>query len=300
MSKLSLDTTDTADTVDRVSSTNNTKVQDSFTQFPSTVSTQFSHLVAQVKAYELTGKDGREAKRRKLFPHARDELSIVNDSLEILSSFKYATLDRLVRTQIQEQALQVLRNKNAFWPYLFDTRVVSTFDENGIFQANHINVRSRPEFTTMLHHELGRDTMFCFMASEQLEPVVIVVVLRKSEGKIINLQIHDMEELGVAIQQFKVKYGLGMESYAYTSYEERARLQQHSRHFHLKIRIPTAMYLEIFPMMRTVGRTREQIQNVIPAMEPFNYKFNKQAMGSWQSVKDSMLKDTYTAILSSI
>ena len=126
------------------------------------------------------------------------------------------------------------------------------------------------------------------------------MVLRKGEGKILNLGIQDMHTLDVAIQQFKCKYGLERESYAYTPYQERARLQQHSRHFHLKIRIPTAMYLQIFPMMCTIGRTRAQVQDIIADMEPLNYKFNKQVVGSWQSVKDSMLKDTYTAILTSI
>ena len=168
MSKLSLDTTDTADTIDRVSSTDNTKVQDSFTQFPSSVTTQFSHLLAQVKACEPAAKHKSENKKRKLSHNESGGVDIVNESLEILSSFKYVPLDRVVRAKIQDQAIEILRRKNVFWPYLMDTRVVSTFDTHGNFQANHINIRSRPEFTTMLHHELGPDSMICFMASEQL------------------------------------------------------------------------------------------------------------------------------------
>ena len=280
--------------------THQAEEQNSLTQFSGTVTAQFSHLLAQVKACEPPEKEERESKRRKLSLDTNGGVEIVNDSLEISSSLKYTMLDRLVRSRIQEEAVEVLRNKNPFWPYLFDTRVVSTFDAHGTFQANHVNIRSRPEFTTMIHHEFGPDTMFCFMASEQLEPIVIVVVLKKGEGKIINLGMQDMDVLNVAIQQFKCKYGLQNESYAYTCYGERARLQQHSRHFHLKIRIPTAMYLQIFPMMSTIGRTRAQIQDMIPGMEPLNYKFNKQEVVSWESVKEFILKDTYTAILTSI
>jgi len=107
----------------------------------------------------------------------------------------------------------------------------------------------------MLHHEYAPITMICFMASEQLEPLMIVVVLHKDTGKLVNLGLEQVKYLNLtAIDQFKAKYGLSAESYAYTTFQHRNALKQHSRHFHLKIRIPTAMYsVKYFPMLQTLG-----------------------------------------------
>ena len=129
---------------------------------------------------------------------------------------------------------------------------------------------------------------------------MIVVVLHKDTGKLVNLGLEQIEYLKVAIDQFKTKYGLSEESYAYTTFEHRNALKQHSRHFHLKIRIPTAMYLKYFPMLQTLGTTRDAIRELHNNLEPLGYKFSKQPTCTWEQVKELMLGDAYRGILESL
>jgi hypothetical protein len=235
------------------------------------------------------------AKKQKL-----ETPELVNKALQIRSDLRTVCLSKDAKNQIQVQALRILTERNPFWQHMLDVRVVTTYDLQGQPIANHINMRCRPEFTTLLHHEYAPNIMICFMASEQLEPLMIVIVLHKDTGKLINLGLEQIEYLKTAIDQFKTKYGLSGESYAYTTFQHRNALKQHSRHFHLKIRIPTAMYLKYFPMLQTLGTTRDAIQKLQNDLEPLAYKFTRQPTGTWEQVKELMLADTYQTILDSL
>ena len=242
------------------------------------------------------------AKKQKVHESActHEPRELINEQLQIRSDLRTVVLSKEAKNQIQLSALNILSKRNAFWQHMMDVRVVTTYDLNGNPTANHINMRCRPEFTTMLHHEYAPAIMICFMASEQLEPLVIVVILHKDTGKLINLGLEQIEYLKTAIDQFKTKYGLSGESYAYTTFQHRNALKQHSRHFHLKIRIPTAMYLKYFPMLQTLGTTRDAIQKLQNDLEPLAYKFTRQPTGTWEQVKELMLADTYQTILDSL
>jgi len=227
----------------------------------------------------------------------KQKVVYVHEDLSIVPAFKHVPLHGVARTTATQQAIKILHNQDALGLHLLDVRVVSTYDANRALIANHINVRCKPEFTTMLHHERGQEVIYCFMASEQLEPIVIVTAIHASKGKLLVLTLEYLKELEVAIEQFKVRFGLSGESYAYTRFEARQALQQHSQHFHLKIRIPSTMYLQVFPMMQVLGRTRPDVQRIAGKFEPFNFKFNAQATQPWLAVKDLILQDVYEDIL---
>ena len=227
----------------------------------------------------------------------KQKVVYVSEHLEIVPAWKHVPLKGAARVSAAEQAIHILQTQDALAVHLLDVRVVSTYDTNRALVANHINVRCKPEFTTLLHHERGQEVLYCFMASEQLEPIVIVTAIHASKGKLSVLTLEYLQELEVAIAQFKTRFGLNGESYAYTAFEARQALQQHSQHFHLKIRIPSAMYLQVFPMMQVLGRTRPEVQQIAAKFEPFNFKFNSQHTQPWLAAKDLILQDVYEDIL---
>ena len=204
------------------------------------------------------------------------------------------------RAVAAEQAIYSLRQKNPYLPHLMDVRIVSTFDEKGVFQKNHVNIRSKPAFVSMIHHEKSQDVMFCFMASDQLETMVIIVPVHAESGKLLDLTLEQLQQLDVAIRQFKSLHKIDKETYAYTPSDQRSRCQQHSRHFHLKMRIPTAMYMQCFPLVRVLGLTRSALQLMQQSVEPLAYKFLKQETKPWDEVREIILKDSYISILQSI
>jgi hypothetical protein len=224
----------------------------------------------------------------------------VSPSLQLHAPFSTTPMGQQARALAGEQAALILRGQDPFLPHLMDVRVVSTFDENGNFQGNHVNIRSKPAFTNMIHHERSQNSMFCFMASDQLEPMLIAVVVHVDSGRVHDLTLEQLEHLEVAIRQLKSAHGFLNESYAYTPSEQRSRFQQHSRHFHLKIRIPTQMYMQCFPFVRVLGLTRNALQQMQRTFEPLEYKFAKQETKPWDEVREMILKDAYVSILNSI
>lgn len=237
------------------------------------------------------------SKKRKV---DQEEFQYVNARLEIVPTVIETFMNKSTRMIATRQAVDIMAKKNAFWPYLMDIRVVSTYDINGSLLKNHINVRCRSEFTTLLHHEVHNDVMVCFMISEQLEPLIIVVVLHKTHGKLINLDLTQLDILYTCVNNFKQKYGISGESYAYTPFEAREKLQQHSHHFHLKMRISTVMYLQCFPFLKTIAFSRTDLAQLQFELEPFTYKFSQQSTSTWLEIRALILKDIYTNILESI
>jgi len=136
--------------------------------------------------------------------------------------------------------------------------------------------------------------MFCFMASDQLEPMIIAVVVHAESGRVEDLTLEQLQNLEGAIRQLKSNHTLQNESYAYTPSEQRSRCQhsrQHSRHFHLKIRIPDEMYMKCFPLVRVLEPTRGALQQLVGSCEPMAYKFAKQPTKPWDEVREMILKD---------
>ena len=184
---------------------------------------------------------------------------------------------------------------------ILDVRIITTrrVEAGAETLSNHVNLRVHASFATMLHHERALDgdeeLMFCFMASEQLEPLVVVVAVHARLGKLETLSLQQLQLLEAAIKQFKCRFRLDGESYAYTCLKERLGASCHSRHFHLKIRIPTEMYLRVFPAMQVLGGNLACKRNVLNPFkerwEPLAYKFSAQSMFPWDLTRLLVLSD---------
>jgi hypothetical protein len=92
-------------------------------------------------------------------------------------------------------------------------------------------------------HAAADELLFCFLASDQLEPIVVLVAVHPELGRLEQLAPAHVPALETDIQQFKTRFGLKDETYAYTCLSDRrAASSGHSRHFHLKIRIKCRGY----------------------------------------------------------
>ena len=107
---------------------------------------------------------------------AAENNSIVSSTLEIVDLFKTTQLSSADRQRAASEARAIVRNKDKLLEKILDVRIITTQKE-GIMH-NHVNLRISNEYVTMVHHERAHidshDIMFCFMASYELEPVVVV------------------------------------------------------------------------------------------------------------------------------
>jgi hypothetical protein len=110
---------------------------------------------------------------------AVDNDSVVSSTLEFVGLFKTNQLSSADRQSAACEACAIVCQKDRLLEKILDVRIITTKKE-GIMQ-NHVNLRVSNEYSTMVHHESAlidsNDIMFCFMASYELEPVVVVVVL---------------------------------------------------------------------------------------------------------------------------
>ena len=225
---------------------------------------------------------------------------LVSDNLQLLPAFRHADLSPSGRRAAQAQAVAVIRAADPLLAQLLDVRVITTRRSSAAEPAltNHVNLRVATPYATMVHHEraLNNELMFCFMASEQLEPIAVLVVVHREHGRVERLEPAHLPVLETAINQFKTRFGLQNETYAYTCLKDRlAAASCHSRHFHLKIRIPTEMYLRVFPATQVLGDNHACQRNVLQAFqqrwEPLAYKFQMQDLFPWSIVRLLILSD---------
>jgi hypothetical protein len=178
---------------------------------------------------------------------------LVSDALQLLPAFRNTDLTPAGRRAAAAQAAAVVRAADPLLARILDVRVITTRRESTEDDiTNHVNMCVASSYATMLHHERvgsgASELLFCFMASEQLEPPVVLVVLDRETGRLDRLQPAHVPLLDAALTQFKTRFGLKDESYAYTCHSDRlASASSHSPHFHLKILVPTEMYLHALP-----------------------------------------------------
>ena len=125
----------------------------------------------------------------------------------------------------------------------------------------------------------------------------MVVVVHSEFGRLQNITDIQLEWLELAIRQLKVRYKLEGETYAYTAVKDRLAGSWHSRHFHLKIRIPTEMYMDLFPAMHVLARKRHLLEPFKEKWEPVFYKFEGQQTESWRDVKRKIQTDIGTVLI---
>jgi hypothetical protein len=222
---------------------------------------------------------------------------MVSSSLVLNEPHDTENLSAVAKQRAVAEARSIVHSVDKVLEKMLEVRVISTHRDGKIH--NHVNLRIASEFSTMVHHERAQsvfeDVMFCFMASNELEPVVVVVLLHGDEGRVVKLGIQHFVLLETALNQFRIKFGLKGETYSYTTLKARLGCSWHSRHFHLKIRVPTEMYLRVFPAMQVLGSNHACKRNVLDAYkhmwEPLKYKFDLKTQQTWAKTRQVVLQD---------
>lgn len=229
---------------------------------------------------------------------------MVSSRLTLVSPYERAELLPAARQRAQAEARAVVRSVDKLLEKILDVRIITTWEAEeapaaGPAPHNHVNLRVSNEFQTMISHERGlagdREVLFCFMASSELEPVVTLVVVDADAGRLVRLARAHFELLETVLREFRVRFGLAGESYSYTPLQTRLGCSWHSRHFHLKIRIPTEMYLRAFPAMQVLGGNlacrRSLLEPFKHMWEPVQFKFQLKEHQPWARVRADVLAD---------
>lgn len=166
-------------------------------------------------------------------------------------------------------------------------------------RRNFINMIVRKDYISLLHLEVFDGQHYCFFMSDKLEPFVIITVVDPVRGKLHRLTQTQVGHLDRAVANFRQRFGVTGETYHYTGLEERNDTETfvrggganrankaHSAHFHLKMRIGTAMMTRYLPVlgMFDFGRVREQV-------EPVRYNYSRQT-ASWGETLDAIKRDS--------
>ena len=137
-----------------------------------------------------------------------------------------------------------------------------------------------------------------FHLSDKMEPYAIACVLHPDRGPLTRLTRAQVADLAEALAQLRVRLGLQGETYHYTPLAEReateafvrgggaaVRAKAHSRDFHLKIRVPTALCTTTIVALQLVDfaavRTR---------IEPVQYQYARETL-DWDQVHALLLAD---------
>lgn len=244
-------------------------------------------------------------KRRRCTEGAGDDHgSMVSSALRLVGPFEHEELSPAARQRAQGEARAAVRRVDKLLEKMLDVRIITTHRETdaGPVLHNHVNLRVAHEYSSMIHHEratvLGHgEVMFCFMASCELEPVVVLVLLEGDSGRMVHLTRAHFDLLETALHQFRLRFGLKGETYSYTPLQARLGCSWHSRHFHIKIRIPTEMYLRIFPAMQVLGANHACKRSVLEPYkrmwEPVQYKFQLKEQQPWESIREVVLTDVH-------
>ena len=237
-------------------------------------------------------------------------MQFISKNLTFKAEYLFHPLSQQDRRLAAQEARAVVANSNACFSQLLDINVISipfatghaTGDKN--MYENKIVLRCRPDFASMIFHEHAierihteqkepEEYLFCFMLSDKIEPVVTVVVIDSKKGKLLMITESQVEQLQVALTQFRIQFGLVGELYSYTSTEERTANALHSRHFHLRVRIPSVMYFKYFPAVQTLHRVKTSFDAFVKEWEPLTHNFSLHRFNTWHEVRQDILRDIY-------
>lgn len=261
-----------------------------------------SNLQDLIDSLTAVAAEPAGGKRRRVEAPREEHECMVSSALRLVGAFENEELSPAARQRAQEEARAAVRRVDKLLEKILDVRIITTRRETstGIVLHNHVNLRVAHEFSSMVHHERAAvpghgEVMFCFMTSCELEPVVVLVVLEGDSGRLVKITRPHFDLLETALRQFCLRFKLQGETYSYTPLTARLACSWHSRHFHLKIRIPTEMYLRIFPAMQVLGDNhackRSMLELYKNMWEPIQYKFQLKAQQPWESIREEVLSD---------
>lgn len=222
---------------------------------------------------------------------------LVSESVELLPHLVKCNLTPNQQYTIKNQALQRLGEQDPMLRHIMEIKVVTNQ------RRNFINISIRKDYLPLIHMERIDSVYYCFFMSDKLEPFIIVTAVHPEFGKLERLTRKHVDDLSSAVHTFKTRFGIKDETYHYTGLDERMETEEfvsgggtsrenkaHSAHFHLKIRIATAMYLDRLLVCRMFDFNR--IRNTI---EPVRYNYNRTC-ASWQEVHQAMIADAVPSL----
>ena len=144
--------------------------------------------------------------------------------------------------------------------------------------------------------------------SDKLEPFIIICVISPLHGRLHRLTLSQIAYLKEVIMEFKAKFGINNETYHYTPLEEReetdrfvysggatSKSKSHSSHFHLKMRISSAMYKDVVKILHFIdlNRARYEIEPVGHSFTRATNTYRETMMLITKDASDKMDNDVY-------
>lgn len=229
---------------------------------------------------------------------------LINSDLTFEKDHLFRSLTSDERRDAAKIARSYIATKDCLFSHLVDINVISILNSNNTLE-NKIVLRCRPDYVSMIYHERAlpiavdgkvssaSECMFCFMLSEKFEPVVTIVVVDASQGKLHQITESHVDQLEIALGQFRASFGISGEMFSYTSEIERNTNTLHSRHWHLRMRIPSEMYMKFFPCIQVLGRSRKALNEYVTQWEPLSHNFALNELTMWFETKQAILRDIY-------
>lgn len=216
----------------------------------------------------------------------------VTENIELVPSLKTGFIQRRTQDEIKQEAIDRLAMVDPLFKHVLEIKIVTNP------RRNFINVMIKKEYLPLVFFERHGSVYFCFFLSDKLEPFAIITALHVDNGRLIKLNKDQLDNLTTAVNNFKKKFGITMESYHYTSLAERESTERdttqgnihranksHSRHWHLKMRVATGMCQEKLPILKmlNLNLAREKI-------EPVTYNYSRETV-SWDEIFKIMLDE---------
>lgn len=229
---------------------------------------------------------------------------IIQSDLTFHNSYLSRSLTVDERRDAAKTARAFIAAKDCLFSQLVDVHVISIITQNNTYE-NKIVLRCRPDYVSMIYHEHAlpipvdgntespSPCLFCFMLSDKFEPVVTIVVLDAYDGKLQRITESHLDQLEVAVGQFRKCFGISGEIFSYTSEVDRVNNALHSGHWHLRMRIPTDMFIKFFPCVQVLSRSRKGFDKYVTQWEPLSHNFALDKFSSWIEVKQAILRDIF-------
>lgn len=223
--------------------------------------------------------------------HIRVASAMYREKLPLLNSLPYDAIRALLPSLSSDRsaALQQLTGCCSYLRPILDVRPAAA--------TGRLEIEIHRNYVPTLFAEETDGVLYCFFTSDKIEPYIIITATHQS-GRLQRLTTAQLGHLTHAIEAFKRKFGIDREQYHYTGLGERESTEAfvraggadqaskaHSSHFHLKMRISTAMCLDVLRVLRLVDLARMR-----EALEPVRYNYSRESLG-WDAVLALMRAD---------
>lgn len=213
------------------------------------------------------------------------EFKYTTETVELVPNLRSGFIQRWMQDKIKEEALLRLSAVDPLFKHIMEIKIVMNP------RRNFINVVIKKEYIPLIFFERHGDVFYCFFLSDKLEPFAIITALHIHQGRLIRLSEDQLDDLKVAVDNFKKKFGITMETYHYTSLAERETTEKdfkdgnvsrsnksHSRHWHLKMRVATGMCQEKLPILKMLN-----LNNAREKIEPVKYNYSRETV-TWDDI----------------